>query len=130
MPRRVLWAFRGLALSLAPYYVSTTGSTSPVTAIDWIVYYLYFCAFLSFFCEGAGAFFFGISEAQKGCMLQTPFELFTELWFWAAFNGYLQPAGAVVNAFFWATNREWQMKLHLRELLRLYMYITVFNCDD
>jgi len=66
-------------------------------AIDWTVYLLYFAVYISFFCEGAGALFFGLAEAQKGCQLSTPFELFTDLWFWLAFNVYLQPMGTLVN---------------------------------
>lgn len=115
--RRVLWAFRGLAYNLGPFYVWKTGSTAPSSFLDWSVFYLYFSVYVSFFMEGAGALFFGLSEAEKGCKLQTPFALFTELWFWGAFNGYLQPLGSFVNVIFFVINREYKMKLRLREIL-------------
>jgi len=115
--RRVLWAFRGLVVAAVPLYVVKSECLRPHSALDWIMYYLYLAVYVSFFSEGAGAIFFGLSEAQKSCHLSTPFELFTDLWFWAAFNGYLQPIGTLVNIFFWVMNKEYLMKLHIRELL-------------
>jgi len=115
--RRVLWAFRGLAYAFAPFYLWKTGSTEPNSTLERFTYYLYFCVYVSFFCEGVGAVFFGLAEAEKGCKLRTPFVPFTELWFWCAFNGYLQPVGTLINIVVWATNKEYQMKLRLREIL-------------
>ena len=115
--RRVLWAFRGVAYNLAPFYLWKTGSTAPSSFLDWCVYYLYISVYISFLMEGAGALFVGLSEAEKGCKLQTPFPLFTELWFWGAFNAYLQPIGSFVNAIVFLVNKEYKMKLRLREIL-------------
>ena len=36
--RRVLWAFRGLAYNLAPFYLWKTGSTAPSSFLDWSVH--------------------------------------------------------------------------------------------
>jgi len=114
--RRVLWAFRGLAVATCPFYIIKSDCSRPQNVFDWAMYYLYFAVYVSFFCEGAGAVFFGLSEAQKGCQLTTPFELFTDLWFWSAFNAYLQPTGTVINVIFWATNKEYLKKLRMREI--------------
>jgi len=128
--RRVLWAFRGLANAAVPYYVywkykndaqssaniMEAHPEGPTTFLDWAAYYLYLATFISFFFEGFGAFWFGLAEAQRGCNLHTPFKLFTDLSFWAAFNVYLQPLGTLTNIWFFITNHEYLMKLRLREI--------------
>lgn len=114
---RVLWAFRGLANAAAPYYeILNASNSNRSTFIDGIMWYLYFGVYVSFLMEGVGALWFGLHEAERGCNLQTPLLLFTELSFWGAYNAILQPLGTAVNCIMFFVNKEYTKKIVLHEI--------------
>ncbi|CAK0843067.1 unnamed protein product, partial [Prorocentrum cordatum] len=116
--QRVLWAFRGLVNSFVPYYyVAVQGLPVKVDgAVDYVLWYLYLCVYISYLWEGVGALFFALHEAERGCHLKTPFLWAMKASFWASYNSFLQPLGTAVNVLFGLVNGEFQKHVKLSEL--------------
>lgn len=104
---RVLWGFRGFAITFGRFLCHTYGHA----AMGSFVWYSYWASFVSFFFEGCGAFFFGLVQAERGTDLKTPLNLCTKWCFWFAFNCYLQPLGTLVNMTFYVLNREYVLNV-------------------
>lgn len=115
--QRVLWAFRGLANSMIPWFYTVQQPLPEKVkgSLHLAAWYLLFGVHVSFLMEGVGALFFALHEAERGCHLKTPFAYFMKQSFWASYNTFLQPCGTAINLSFALINGEFSSGLNLRE---------------
>ena len=117
---RLLWGFRGWTLAFVPFALryhavgdESDGETSPLRKV---MYWLYVSQYISYFLEGVLALIWGLNEATRHCNLTLPFAQAVGIFFWAAYNAYLQPLGTVINYFFYIILKEGVRGIHLTEI--------------